>query len=338
MSVRSSRRHPDGGSGTPAGPAHPARVRKAVFPAAGLGTRFLPATKALPKEMLPLVDKPVIQYVIEEAVDSGIESIIIVTGRGKSAIEDHFDISFELESLLERRGKHDTLREVRTISDLINVSYVRQKEPLGLGHAILVARDLVGHEPFAVFLGDDVIHAQVPVMKQMIDVHARTGSSVIGVERVARERSRDYGMVAVDDADAAPAGGGRTYRITDLVEKPPPEEAPSDLAIIGRYILTPEIFPHLEKTAAGRGGEIQLTDGLRSLLKVQPITAYAFEGIRYDTGDKLGFLKATVEFALRRPDLGGPFRAYLESLSLDGEAVRPVPGKTSPPARRRRAG
>ena len=327
MDPRSSRRHPDGGSA----PAHPSRVRKAVFPAAGLGTRFLPATKALPKEMLPLVDKPIIQYVIEEAVDSGIESIIIVTGRGKSAIEDHFDIAFELESLLERRGKHNLLREVRTISDLINVSYMRQKEPLGLGHAILVARDLVGHEPFAVFLGDDVIHAQVPVMKQLIDVHARTGSSVIGVERVERERSRDYGMVAVDDAH------GRTFRITDLVEKPPPEEAPSDLAIIGRYILTPEIFPHLEKTAAGRGGEIQLTDGLRSLLKVQPITAYAFDGIRYDTGDKLGFLKATVEFALRRPDLGGPFRAYLETLALDGEAVRPTSPKTLAPASGRRA-
>ncbi|HET8946574.1 MAG TPA: UTP--glucose-1-phosphate uridylyltransferase, partial [Candidatus Polarisedimenticolia bacterium] len=275
--------------------------------------------------------------------------------RGKSAIEDHFDIAFELESLLERRGKHETLREVRTISDLINVSYIRQKEPLGLGHAILVARDLVGHEPFAVFLGDDVIHAKVPVMKQMIEVHARTGSSVIAVERVARERSRDYGMVAVDAADAgrdqktgAADGRGRTYRITDLVEKPPPEEAPSDLAIIGRYILTAEIFPHLEKTAAGRGGEIQLTDGLRSLLKVQPITAYAFEGIRYDTGDKLGFLKATVEFALRRPDLGGPSRAYLESLSLNAKAVRPdapraarpvkAAGRRTAPARRRRAG
>jgi UTP--glucose-1-phosphate uridylyltransferase len=317
------------------------RVRKAVFPAAGLGTRFLPATKALPKEMLPLVDKPVIQYVIEEAVDSGIESIIIVTGRGKSAIEDHFDIAFELESLLERRGKHDILAEVRTISDLINVSYVRQKEPLGLGHAILVARDLVGNEPFAVFLSDDVIHAQVPVMKQMIEVHAKTRSSVIGVERVARERSRDYGMVAVDAADLATAraasgagdGRGRTYKITDLVEKPPPEEAPSDLAIIGRYILTPEIFPHLEKTAAGRGGEIQLTDGLRSLLKTQPITAYAFEGIRYDTGDKLGFLKATVEFALRRPDLGAEFRAYLEKLALDGDAVRPAAAKPVAAAR-----
>jgi UTP--glucose-1-phosphate uridylyltransferase len=314
-------------------------IRKAVFPAAGLGTRFLPATKALPKEMLPLVDKPVIQYVIEEAVESGIESIIIVTGRGKTAIEDHFDISFELESLLERRGKTDLLREVRTISDLINVSYIRQKEPLGLGHAILVAKDLVGHEPFAVFLGDDIIHARVPVMKQMIDVHARTGSSVIGVERVARERSRDYGMVAVETPDAAArsaaaaSGLGLTYRITDLVEKPPPEEAPSDLAIIGRYILMPEIFPHLEKTAAGRGGEIQLTDGLRSLLKDQPITAYAFEGTRYDTGDKLGFLKATVEFALRRPDLGSAFRAYIERLSLGDAAVRPV----EPPAAAPRA-
>ena len=340
MSPRPSSKHDSKYDTTiPSAPRpRPQRVRKAVFPAAGLGTRFLPATKALPKEMLPLVDKPIIQYVIEEAVDSGIESIIIVTGRGKSAIEDHFDIAFELESLLERRGKHDILREVRTISDLINVSYVRQKEPLGLGHAILVARDLVGNEPFAVFLGDDVIHASVPVMKQMIEVHAKTRSSVIGVERVARERSRDYGMVAVDDSEARGGSGGaegrgRTYKITDLVEKPPPEEAPSDLAIIGRYILTPEIFPHLEKTAAGRGGEIQLTDGLRSLLKTQPITAYAFEGIRYDTGDKLGFLKATVEFALRRPDLGAAFRAYLEKLALDGDAVRPVQGKPLAAAR-----
>jgi len=294
-----------------------AAIRKAVFPAAGLGTRFLPATKAQPKEMLPLVDKPVIQYVVEEAVASGIETIIIVTGRGKSAIEDHFDVAFELEQMLEQRGKHDLLKEVRSISDLIKVSYVRQKEPLGLGHAILMARELVGDEPFAVFLGDDIIDARVPTMRQMMDVHARRGCSVVCVERVSRERTRDYGIVAV-----RAGGGGREHVVTDLVEKPAPEEAPSDLAIIGRYILTPAIFAHLEKTRAGRGGEIQLTDGLRSLLGVEPICAYAFEGRRYDTGDKLGFLKATVEFALRRPDLGAAFRDYLAGLDLDGAGLR----------------
>jgi len=298
-------------------------IRKAVFPAAGLGTRFLPATKAQPKEMLPLVDKPVIQYVVEEAVASGIETIIIVTGRGKSAIEDHFDVAFELEQMLEQRGKHDLLREVRSISDMINVSYVRQKEPLGLGHAILMARALVGHEPFAVFLGDDIIESRVPVMRQMMDVHARRGCSVVGVERVSRERTRDYGIVAV--RPDGPDGVDHEYEVTDLVEKPAPEEAPSDLAIIGRYILTPEIFEHLEKTAAGRGGEIQLTDGLRSLLRQQPICAYSFEGQRYDTGDKLGFLKATVEFALRRPDLGAAFRDYLAGLDLDGSGLRMRP-------------
>ena len=311
-------------------------IRKAVFPAAGLGTRFLPATKAQPKEMLPLVDKPVIQYVVEEAVASGIETIIIVTGRGKSAIEDHFDVAYELEQMLEQRGKHDLLREVRSISDMINVSYVRQKEPLGLGHAILVARALVGNEPFAVFLGDDIIESRVPAMRQLMDVHARRGCSVVGVERVSRERTRDYGIVAVrpDGRGAGGPGGpgggnvaagGHEYEVTDLVEKPAPEEAPSDLAIIGRYILTPEIFEHLEKTAAGRGGEIQLTDGLRSLLRQQPICAYSFDGKRYDTGDKLGFLKATVEFALRRPDLGAAFRDYLAGLDLDGSGLRMRP-------------
>jgi UTP--glucose-1-phosphate uridylyltransferase len=308
-------------------------IRKAVFPAAGLGTRFLPATKAQPKEMLPLVDKPVIQYVVEEAVASGIETIIIVTGRGKSAIEDHFDVAYELEQMLEQRGKHDLLREVRSISDMINVSYVRQKEPLGLGHAVLVARALVGNEPFAVFLGDDIIESRVPAMRQLMDVHARRGCSVVGVERVSRERTRDYGIVAVrpDGRGAAGsgggnvAGGGHEYEVTDLVEKPAPEDAPSDLAIIGRYILTPEIFEHLEKTRAGRGGEIQLTDGLRSLLGQQPICAYSFDGKRYDTGDKLGFLKATVEFALRRPDLGAAFRDYLAGLDLDGSGLRMRP-------------
>jgi UTP--glucose-1-phosphate uridylyltransferase len=312
-------------------------IRKAVFPAAGLGTRFLPATKAQPKEMLPLVDKPVIQYVVEEAVASGIETIIIVTGRGKSAIEDHFDVAYELEQMLEQRGKHDLLREVRSVSDMINVSYVRQKEPLGLGHAILMARALVGNEPFAVFLGDDIIESRVPAMRQMMGVHARRGCSVVGVERVSRERARDYGMVAVrpDGRNAGDLGaGGREYDVTDLVEKPAPEDAPSDLAIIGRYILTPEIFEHLDRTAAGRGGEIQLTDGLRSLLTQQPICAYSFEGKRYDTGDKLGFLKATVEFALRRPDLGAAFRDYLAGLDLDGAGLRMRPPAAHPPAGR----
>jgi len=295
----------------------PAPIRKAVFPAAGLGTRFLPATKAQPKEMLPLVDKPIIQYVVEEAAASGIESIIIVTGRGKTAIENHFDVAFELEQLLEQRRKVDLLKEIRSITDMINVSYVRQKEPLGLGHAILMARDLVGDEPFAVFLGDDVIEAEVPVMRQMIDVYQKLRCPIVAVERVSRERTSDYGIVA-----ARPAGD-HLYQVTDLVEKPSPEEAPSDLAIIGRYILTPDIFKHLEATAAGRGGEIQLTDGLRSLLRRRRIYAYRFRGRRYDTGDKLGFLKATVEFALRRPDLGAAFRVYLKNLDLGGAPASP---------------
>ncbi len=294
----------------------PAPIRKAVFPAAGLGTRFLPATKAQPKEMLPLVDKPIIQYVVEEAVASGIDTIIIVTGRGKAAIENHFDVAYELEQMLEQQAKHDLLKQVRTISDMVKVSYVRQKEPLGLGHAILVARDLVGNEPFAVFLGDDVIEAPVPAMRQMIEVYERNRCSLVAVEKVSRARTRDYGIVA-----ARPAGD-RLYQVTDLVEKPAPSEAPSDLAIIGRYILTPEIFQHLEKTPAGRNGEIQLTDGLRSLLRRQAIYAYRFIGQRYDTGDKLGFLKATVEFALRRPDLGTAFRSYLKGLDLDGAGLR----------------
>jgi UTP--glucose-1-phosphate uridylyltransferase len=286
-------------------------IRKAVFPAAGLGTRFLPATKAQPKEMLPLVDKPVIQYVIEEAVASGIENIIIVTGRGKNAIEDHFDVSFELERTLAERGQMELLKLVRSISDMIHVSYVRQKEPLGLGHAVLCAKDLVGDEPFAVFLGDDIIEARTPVMKQMMRIFDRRGSCLLAVERIARERSRDYGVIAHDRRSK-----GSVYRVTDLVEKPAPGDAPSDLAIIGRYILTPEIFGHLEKTAPDAKGEIQLTNGLRSLLRKQPIDAYRFQGKRFDTGNKLGFLKATVEFALKRKDLGRDFREYLKSLKF----------------------
>lgn len=303
-----------------------AKVRKAVFPAAGLGTRFLPATKALPKEMLPLVDKPAIQYVIEEAVASGIESIIIVTSRGKGAIEDHFDIAFEMEQLLERRGKLDELRQMRAIADMVDISYVRQKEPLGLGHAILVARDLVGDEPFAVFLGDDIIHARTPAMRQMIKVFSERRGSILAVERVSKERTASYGIV-----DARPLGG-RLHKVSDLVEKPPPEEAPSDLAIIGRYILTPEIFQHLEKTGPGSGGEIQLTDGLRSLRRVQPIYAYQFSGTRYDTGNKLGFLQATVEFALRRPEFEPAFRSYLRGLDLDGEQLQPPARRKARPA------
>jgi UTP--glucose-1-phosphate uridylyltransferase len=288
------------------------KIRKAVFPAAGLGTRFLPATKAQPKEMLPLVDKPIIQYVIEEAVASGLSNIIIVTGRGKNAIEDHFDVSYELEKLLEERGKTDLLEQVRAISSMINVSYVRQGETLGLGHAVLMAKDLIGDEPFAVMLGDDIIDSDVPCMRQMIDVHEAHGGPVIAVQQVPRSEISAYGVI-----DGTPEGSsGRVYRIRDLVEKPKADEAPSDLAIIGRYILTPDIFEALEKTPRDQGGEIQLTNGLRALRDRRALHALRFEGRRHDAGNKLGFLKATVEFALKRPDLGGPFRDYLRGLKL----------------------
>ncbi len=288
------------------------KIRKAVFPAAGLGTRFLPATKAQPKEMLPVVDKPIIQYVIEEAVASGLTSIIIVTGRGKNAIEDHFDVSSELERLLQERGKTELLEQVRSISSLINVSYVRQGETLGLGHAVLMARDLVGDEPFAVMLGDDIIDSPVPCMKQMITVFERHGGPVIAVQQVPKAEISAYGVI-----DGTPEGeSGRVYRIRDMVEKPRAEDAPSDLAIIGRYILTPDIFEALEKTPRDAGGEIQLTNGLRCLMEHRALFGYRFEGVRHDAGNKLGFLKATVEFALKRPDLGGPFREYLKSLKL----------------------
>ena len=290
----------------------PGRVRKAVFPAAGLGTRFLPATKAQPKEMLPLVDKPIIQYVIEEAVAAGLTKIIIVTGRGKNAIEDHFDTSYELEKMLETRGKTDLLEQVRAVSNMINVSYVRQGESLGLGHAVLMARDLVGDEPFAVMLGDDIIDSLVPCMKQMVEVFERHQGPVIAVHQVPRSEISAYGVI---DGTPEP-GNGRVYRIRDLVEKPRAEAAPSDLAIIGRYILTPDIFDCLESTSRDEGGEIQLTNGLRALREKRQLYGYRFEGIRHDAGNKLGFLKATVEFALKRPDLGGPFREYLKSLKL----------------------
>jgi UTP--glucose-1-phosphate uridylyltransferase len=288
------------------------RIRKAVFPAAGLGTRFLPATKAQPKEMLPLVDKPIIQYVIEEAVAAGLTNIIIVTGRGKNAIEDHFDVSYELEKLLEERGKTELLDQVRAISSMINVSYVRQGETLGLGHAVLMAKDLVGDEPFAVMLGDDIIDSAVPCMKQMVEVFDRHQGPVIAVHQVPRSEISAYGVIdGVAEGDS-----GRVYRIKDLVEKPRTEEAPSDLAIIGRYILTPDIFEALEKTPRDAGNEIQLTNGMRALAGNRPLFGYRFEGVRHDAGNKLGFLKATVEFALKRPDLGSAFREYLKGLKL----------------------
>ena len=290
------------------------RLRKAVFPAAGLGTRFLPATKAQPKEMLPLVDKPIIQYGVEEALASGCDQIIIVTGRGKSAIEDHFDVSYELEKMLEERGKTELLAIVRQISDMIHLSYVRQKEALGLGHAVLMARELVGDdEPFAVLLADDVIDAAVPCLKQMVDIFNETHCSVIATQAVEGPAISAYGVL-----DAKPVDGhdGRLFEIRNLVEKPRPEEAPSNLAIIGRYILTPRIFEMLDRTPLGSGGELQLTDGMRQLLKEEKIYGYRFDGKRHDTGDKLGFLKATVEFALKRPDLGADFRDYLASLNL----------------------
>ncbi len=288
-------------------------IRKAVFPAAGLGTRFLPATKAQPKEMLVLVDKPVIQYGVEEAVQSGVNNIIIVTGRGKNAIEDHFDVAVELESYLEQRGKTAQLEEIRQISRLIHVSYVRQGEPLGLGHAVLMTRQMVGQEPFAVILGDDVIDATPPALKQMIDVFERVDGPVLAVERVPAEDVSSYGVVAIEEGSNLGPG---VHRITDMVEKPRREDAPSNLAIIGRYILTPDIFPALEATASDRTGEIQLTNGLKRLLQERPIYACEINGVRHDTGNKLGFLKALVYFALQRPDLADPFRRYLETLSL----------------------
>jgi UTP--glucose-1-phosphate uridylyltransferase len=286
-------------------------VRVAVFPAAGLGTRFLPATKAQPKEMLPLVDRPLVQYVVEEAKAAGIERIVIVTGRGKNAIEDHFDTSFELETMLEERGKEDLLAIVREISDMIPISYVRQKTALGLGHAILQAKDLVGKEAFAVLLGDDIVDSREPCIGQMMRLYEKRGNPVIAIQEVAREETRQYGIVAGE------RDGDRVVRITEMVEKPAPEKAPSNLAIIGRYILPPEIFEILEETRSDAGGEIQLTSGLATLLERRPIDGYLFEGKRYDAGDKLGFLKATVEFALKRKDLGKEFRDYLKSLQLE---------------------
>jgi UTP--glucose-1-phosphate uridylyltransferase len=288
-------------------------VRKAVFPAAGLGTRFLPATKAQPKEMLPLVDKPIIQYGVEEAIAAGCDQIIMITGRGKSAIEDHFDVSYELEKMLEEKGKHDLLKIVRQISDMMYISYVRQKEALGLGHAILTARELVGEEPFAALLADDVIDAKVPVLKQLMEVFNEKHLSVIAIQPVEGAAISSYGVIKGKEV---PGSGGKLYEVLDLVEKPALADAPSNLAVIGRYVLTPTVFETLSEIQPGAGGELQLTDGLRALLKREKLYACVYEGRRHDTGDKLGFLKATVEFALKRDDLGGPFREYLKSLKL----------------------
>ncbi|WP_226675651.1 UTP--glucose-1-phosphate uridylyltransferase GalU [Rossellomorea aquimaris] len=293
------------------------KVRKAIIPAAGLGTRFLPATKAQPKEMLPIVDKPTIQYIIEEAVASGIEDIIIVTGRGKRAIEDHFDKSYELEETLAKKEKYDILEEVQGISKLANIHYIRQKEPLGLGHAISCASRFIGNEPFAVLLGDDIVHSpEKPCLKQLIDVYVRYNSSVIGVQEVPKQEVSKYGVISVNNHEM----DNGVFHINDLVEKPKVEDAPSNYAIMGRYVLRPEIFEILEKQTPGAGNEIQLTDAIKKLNELQMVVGYEFEGVRHDVGDKFGFIRATLEFALEREDLRGQVMEYLEGLVV-GERV-----------------
>jgi UTP--glucose-1-phosphate uridylyltransferase len=286
------------------------KIRKAVFPAAGLGTRFLPATKASPKEMLPLVDKPLIQYVVEEAVASGVESVLIVTGRDKADIENHFDISFELEQMLLQRGKEELYKQVRAITEIVRISYTRQKQALGLGHAIYQGKDFVGDEPFAALLADDIVDAEKPALQQMVEVYEKYNAPVIATMQVPPDEISRFGVI---DADEVEPG---VYKIKDMVEKPPLAEAPSDLAIIGRYIFTPDIFAAIEKTQPGAGGEIQITDAMRILLKERPFYAVKLNGKRHDAGDKLGFLIATVELALKREDLGDEFRSYLKSLEL----------------------
>ena len=286
------------------------KIKKAVIPAAGMGTRFLPFTKAVPKEMLPVVDIPALQLIIEEAVNSGIEDILIVTGRGKNAIEDHFDRSVELENLLKSKQKNADLQSIKAIDALANIFYVRQKEPLGLGHAVLCARRFVGSDPFAVLLGDDLIHAEVPVTAQLLAVFEEKGSTVVGCQHVGKENVHKYGIVDGDDLMCP------VVRVKRLTEKPRPEEALSDLAVLGRYVLVPEIFAVIEKTGPGANGEIQLTDALNSLAAKQPVWACNFQGRRYDIGDKQGFLEATVEYALRREDLAAAFKKYLKSLPL----------------------
>jgi UTP--glucose-1-phosphate uridylyltransferase len=286
------------------------KIRKAVFPAAGLGTRFLPATKASPKEMLPLVDKPLIQYSVEEAVASGCESILIITGRDKTAIEDHFDIAFELEQILREKGKESLLEQMHSISELARISYTRQKQALGLGHAIYQAKDFVGNEPFAALLADDVVDAERPALRQMMDVYEKYDAPVIATMQVDGEAISRFGVI--DAAEVEPG----VYKVNDMVEKPSFSEAPSNLAIIGRYIFTPDIFEAIEQTEPGTGGEIQITDAMRHLLQTRALYALKLEGRRHDAGDKLGFLIATVEFALKRDDLAADFREYLKTLQL----------------------
>lgn len=284
------------------------KVRKAVIPAAGLSTRLLPATKAQPKEMLPIVDKPTIQYIVEEAIESGIDDILIVTGRGKRAIEDHFDKSYELEEELRKKEKHDLLSIVQDISNLVNIHYIRQKEPKGLGHAIYCTRSFIGNEPFAVLLGDDIIDSEIPCLKQMLRVYEKYETTIIGVQPVPDEHISRYGIVDCVEK------GERVYKVNDLIEKPEAEKAPSNIAILGRYIITPGIFDFLENAQPGKGGEIQLTDALKRLLKAEPIYAYNFIGNRYDVGNKMGYLRAIVEFALKKDELGEEFLAYLQEL------------------------
>jgi len=293
------------------------RVKKAIIPAAGLGTRFLPATKAQPKEMLPIVDKPTIQDIIEEAVASGIEEILIITGRNKRAIEDHFDKSIELEYQLEQNGKNDVLKMVRDISNLANIYYIRQKEPKGLGHAISCAKTFVGNEPFAVMLGDDVVDSKVPCLKQLIDCYSKYRTSILGVQKVPLSQVSKYGIVngtSIED---------RVYKVADVIEKPSASEAPSNIAILGRYIITPRIFDILENTKPGKGGEIQLTDALKTLITEEDMYAYNFDGRRYDVGDKEGFLEANVEFALKREDLKKAFMQYLLTIK-DNEMFKEI--------------
>jgi UTP--glucose-1-phosphate uridylyltransferase len=289
------------------------RVRKAVFPAAGWGTRFLPATKAQPKEMLPLVDKPIIQYAVEEAVAAGIEQVIIVTSSQKRAIEDHFDLSYELEHLLEERGEIERLRQIRAITDLAQIAYVRQKEQLGLGHAVLMAKELVGHEPFAVILSDDVVVGERPCIGQLVHAYGQTRSSVVAVMEVPASETSRYGVIGGERVEG---GDGRLWKMDQVVEKPEQGRAPSNLAIIGRYVLTPKIFDKLEQTARGAGGEIQLTDAIQALMEEQAVYGYEFDGTRYDAGTTMGWLKASVELALARPDLGEEFGAYLRGLDF----------------------
>ena len=284
------------------------RVRKAIIPAAGLGTRFLPATKAQPKEMLPIVDKPTIQYIVEEAVAAGIQDIIIVTGRTKKAIEDHFDKSVELEMELEKKQNKELLEIARSVSQIANLYYIRQKEPKGLGHAVLTAKTFIGNEPFAVLLGDDVIDSETPAIKQMMEVYEKYGSSVLGVQTVNREHTNKYGIIDGIQLE------NRVYEVKNMVEKPSIEEAPSNVAVLGRYIISPDIFRYLETQEVGAGGEIQLTDALNRLAKDQKVYAYDFIGRRYDVGNKMGFLQATVEFALKRPDLRDEFKDYLKQI------------------------